>query len=90
MLMSLYIEEVPKMPEREILHWLKVEDYKKAVEACEASPQSAEGIANLTNLDASRIGEILERLESDEVIVHTSEGWKPTELAIKVLNKYFR
>lgn len=78
------------MPERDIFSWLRFDEERKVVEICETSAKSAKEIARLTNQSESNTAEILDRLERCEAIVHTSEGWKTTELAIKVLNKYFR
>ena len=78
------------MSEREILSWLKYDDYRAIVETCETTPKSAKDIAKSIGKSISEVAEMLATLEDCKAIEYTEEGWKATELAIKVLNKYFR
>ena len=78
------------MTEREIFEWLRHDDERKCVEFCETTPKSAREISKWINKSIGETGQILERLERNKAIEHLAQGWKATELAIKVLNKYFR
>ena len=78
------------MSEKEIFGWLKIDSYRKIVETIETTSKSAKEISQLTHMTIRDVGEALESLERNKVLMHTSNGWKATESGIKVLNKFFR
>ena len=78
------------MPEKEILEWLKLEKYRRLIETCETTAMPAKEISKLISESASETGDMLETLERHGAVKHGEGGWKATELAIRVLNKYFR
>ena len=78
------------MSEGEILVWLKFDKYRKLVETCEITAKPAKEIARLINESVSETGDMLETLERHKAVEYREGGWKATELAIRVLNKYFR
>lgn len=77
-----------EISESDILNWIKFEDYRKVVEACEATPKSGAEIARLIG-DPKRAAEILDILERYGALKYTEDGWKATEIAIMTLKKYF-
>lgn len=64
--------------------------YRVLIEACKDTAKSLEEIRKLTGFSIKSIKRLLEVLVLRGVVIQTTTGWKSTETAIKVLNKYFK
>lgn len=79
------------MSESDIYGWYRAsEDYRKAIISIETTPKKASEIAERTRMTLDRVADILEALERSKAVIFEDDKWKATDIAIKVLNKYFR
>ena len=74
----------------EFLIWLMRSQYRKVFEVCERTAKSADEISRLTNINQKDITEHLEFLERYNIIERTPEGWKITEMGMKMKRKMKR
>lgn len=75
------------MPEEmsgEFIDWLRLSQYRKTLEVCGRTAKSANEISRLTNTNPKDTAENLKFLERHKIIGYTPEGWKATEMGIKI------
>jgi hypothetical protein len=74
--------------ERYILESLEDDGCRKIFRACK-KPKSASQVNKETGISEGKCAEWLCILEQKKAVEYSEEGWKATELGLKVLKKYF-
>ena len=78
------------MSENDIYRWFHVHtDYTEVIRSIETTSKTPLEIAEHTGIDIRRVADALEKLERSKAVVYQDGKWKATDLAIKVLMKYY-
>ena len=78
------------MSESDIYGWFRADDdYAKVVKSIEITPKTSSEIAEHTGISIRRVASVLESLERSKAVVYQGDRWRSTDLAIKVLKKYY-
>jgi len=77
------------LSEKEMIGWLKFDEYRTIFEICVKEPKTAKEIEALSGLSPSDIAEKLQIMENHGILEFSQGKWKATETGTQVYRKFF-